>query len=41
MRKRLGTVMKHEEHVLNFNLRVLDALQKMDKILHSEASSRI
>ena len=41
MRKRLDTVMQHEDRVLDFDLRVLDALQQIDKILHPEASSRI
>jgi len=37
--RRLDAVMKHEEQVFNFDLRVLEALQKMDKILHPEASN--
>ena len=34
MRKRLDIVMKHEKQNFDFDLRVLEALQEMDKILH-------
>ena len=34
MRKRLDAVMKREEQVFDFDLRVLEALQEMDSILH-------
>ena len=34
MRKRVDIVMRHEEQNFDFDLRVLEALQEMDKILH-------
>lgn len=34
MRKRIDIVMKHEEQNFDFDLRVLEALHEMDKILH-------
>ena len=36
MGRRLDAVMRHEERVLDWDLRVLQALQEMDKILHPE-----
>ena len=46
MRRELDAVIRHEKQVLNFDLRVLEALQEMDKILHptvavSETDGRI
>ena len=38
MRRRLDAVVKHEEQVFHFDLRVLEALQDMDRILHPAAS---
>ena len=39
MRRRLDAVMKHEAQNFNFDLRVLEALQEMDKILHPKGGA--
>ena len=39
MHRRLDAVMKHEAQNFNFDLRVLEALQEMDKIFHPDRST--
>jgi hypothetical protein len=34
-RRRLDATIKHEEQVFDFDIRVLQALQEMDRILHA------